>query len=220
MAHALPIAKSGEIELVLLSQLANRHGLITGATGTGKTVTLQRIAEQLSNVGVPVFLADAKGDLSGLGATGVASDKLRAARQNRRHGLGAARRIRWCSGMCSARPATRCAPRFPTWGRCCSRACSTSTTRRKACCNWSSRSPTTTGSAAARPQGSARHGAVRRRQRGKQFKTEYGNVSAASIGAIQRGLLTLEQQGGDKFFGEPMLDISDLMQDGGGQSVS
>ena len=78
MAHALPIAKSGEIELVLLSQLANRHGLITGATGTGKTVTLQRIAEQLSNVGVPVFLADAKGDLSGLGATGVASDKLKA----------------------------------------------------------------------------------------------------------------------------------------------
>ena len=69
MAHALSIAKSGEIELVLLSQLANRHGLITGATGTGKTVTLQRIAEQLSNVGVPVFLADAKGDLSATSST-------------------------------------------------------------------------------------------------------------------------------------------------------
>jgi DNA helicase HerA-like ATPase len=78
MSHALPIARSGETELVLLSQLANRHGLITGATGTGKTVTLQRIAEQLSGAGVPVFLADAKGDLSGLGAAGVASEKLQA----------------------------------------------------------------------------------------------------------------------------------------------
>ena len=76
MSQPLPIAKSGEIELALLSQLANRHGLITGATGTGKTVTLQRMAEQLSKAGVPVFLADAKGDLSGLGSAGVASEKL------------------------------------------------------------------------------------------------------------------------------------------------
>ena len=76
MNQSLPIARSGEIELVLLSQLANRHGLITGATGTGKTVTLQRMAEQLSQAGVPVFLADAKGDLSGLGAAGAASEKL------------------------------------------------------------------------------------------------------------------------------------------------
>ena len=73
MTQPLPIARSGESELVLLSQLANRHGLITGATGTGKTVTLQRMAEQLSAAGVPVFLADAKGDLSGLGMSGAAS---------------------------------------------------------------------------------------------------------------------------------------------------
>ena len=76
MSHPLPIARSGEVELALLSQLANRHGLITGATGTGKTVTLQRMAEQLSNAGVPVFLADAKRDLSGLAAPGAASDEL------------------------------------------------------------------------------------------------------------------------------------------------
>jgi len=57
--------------LTLLPALANRHGLITGATGTGKTVTLQRMAEQFSRIGVPVFLADVKGDLSGIGAPGV-----------------------------------------------------------------------------------------------------------------------------------------------------
>lgn len=76
MSQPLPIAKNGDLELSLLPQLVNRHGLITGATGTGKTVTLQRIAEQLSEAGVPVFLADAKGDLSGLGAAGMASEKL------------------------------------------------------------------------------------------------------------------------------------------------
>src|SRR5471032_601249 len=64
--------------LVILPALANRHGLITGATGTGKTVTLQRMAEQFSRIGVPVFLADVKGDLSGIGAQAVVSDKLNA----------------------------------------------------------------------------------------------------------------------------------------------
>jgi DNA helicase HerA-like ATPase len=63
-------------DLVILSALANRHGLITGATGTGKTVTLQKMAEQFSRIGVPVFLADVKGDLSGIGAEGVDSEKL------------------------------------------------------------------------------------------------------------------------------------------------
>ena len=76
MAKALPIARIDSLTLELLPALANRHGLITGATGTGKTVTLQVLAEQLASVGVPVFLADAKGDLSGLGAAGVASEKF------------------------------------------------------------------------------------------------------------------------------------------------
>jgi hypothetical protein len=79
MTHALPIAKSGEIELVLLSQLANRHGLITGATGTGKTVTLQRIAEHCRGrrAGLP---GRRQGRPVGLGAAGVASEKLQKAR--------------------------------------------------------------------------------------------------------------------------------------------
>src|SRR5687768_13319336 len=76
MAQPLPIARSDH-ELCLLPGLANRHGLITGATGTGKTVTLQTMAEALSLAGVPVFMADVKGDLAGLSQPGTMSPKLR-----------------------------------------------------------------------------------------------------------------------------------------------
>lgn len=68
-------------EIVLLSQFANRHGLIAGATGTGKTVTLKMLAESFSRIGVPVFLADAKGDVSSLAKAGEASDKFLCTRQ-------------------------------------------------------------------------------------------------------------------------------------------
>src|SRR5204862_1268123 len=76
MAQPLLIAKSGDDELVLLPGLANRHGLITGATGTGKTVTLQAIAQAFSSIGVPVFMADVKGDLSGIAKAGGANPKV------------------------------------------------------------------------------------------------------------------------------------------------
>src|SRR5687767_5484300 len=76
MPEPLVIAKS-KIELALLPQYANRHGLIAGATGTGKTVTLQRIAEGLSRIGVPVFMADVKGDLAGLAQPGAPKGKLK-----------------------------------------------------------------------------------------------------------------------------------------------
>src|SRR4051795_7981771 len=78
MAQApLPIARTAALELCLLPAMANRHGLITGATGTGKTVTLQVLAERFSSIGVPVFMADVKGDLSGLAAPGASSQKIR-----------------------------------------------------------------------------------------------------------------------------------------------
>jgi hypothetical protein len=77
MSEPLSIARSKE-DICLLPQMANRHGLITGATGTGKTVTLQRIAERLSAIGVPVFMADVKGDLAGLSQAGELSPKLKA----------------------------------------------------------------------------------------------------------------------------------------------
>src|SRR5213592_4203458 len=76
MASPLLIAKNGELRIELLPALANRHGLITGATGTGKTVTLQTLAQAFSSIGVPVFMADVKGDLSGLAKAGGANPKV------------------------------------------------------------------------------------------------------------------------------------------------
>jgi len=76
MASPLAIARHGDVELDLLPAFANRHGLIAGATGTGKTVTLQVIAERLSAIGVPVFMADVKGDLAGMSQPGAMSPKL------------------------------------------------------------------------------------------------------------------------------------------------
>jgi DNA helicase HerA-like ATPase len=78
MSEPLYLAKSEDGYPALLPQMANRHGLITGATGTGKTVTLQSMAERLAAAGVPVFMADVKGDLSGAGAAGNPSEKLLA----------------------------------------------------------------------------------------------------------------------------------------------
>src|SRR5512144_1868234 len=78
MADPILVAKHGDIECNLLPALANRHGLVTGATGTGKTITLQTIAENLSRIGVPVFMADVKGDLSGITQAGKLSDKMAA----------------------------------------------------------------------------------------------------------------------------------------------
>ena len=78
MAEPLTIAKSGATELALLPALANRHGCITGATGTGKTITLQVLAEGFSRIGVPVFLADVKGDLTGIAKPGVLSERMAA----------------------------------------------------------------------------------------------------------------------------------------------
>jgi DNA helicase HerA-like ATPase len=82
MASPLLVAKTGKTELHLLPALANRHGLITGATGTGKTVTLQTLAEQLSRAGVPVFMADVKGDLSGMAKAGGGPPRWPSARSS------------------------------------------------------------------------------------------------------------------------------------------
>ncbi|XUT92808.1 helicase HerA-like domain-containing protein [Ottowia caeni] len=82
-AQHLLIAKHGEIECAILSSLANRHGLITGATGTGKTVTLQKLAESFSSIGVPVFMSDVKGDLSGISRQGQVGAKMAAILQER-----------------------------------------------------------------------------------------------------------------------------------------
>ena len=125
MADPLLIARHGTIECSLLPGLTNRHGLITGATGTGKTVTLQTIAEKLSRIGVPVFMADVKGDLTGISQAGSIGDKMAATLKERGIDLPSPWPARSRCGTCSANRATRCAPRCPTWARCCWAACST-----------------------------------------------------------------------------------------------
>ena len=185
MPTPILLARHGDAVAELLPALANRHGLITGATGTGKTITLQKLAEGFSQIGVPVFMADVKGDLTGISQTGKPSEKLlgilKDAAWTRRPPLPAPRRC----GTCLASRATRCAPRCRHGplllgahagaerdaGR---RAADGVQDRRR-------QRP-----AGAGPEGPARHAAVRGRQR-QQFTTQYGNVSAASVGAIQRG---------------------------------
>jgi DNA helicase HerA-like ATPase len=218
MSVALLIAKSGEIELSLLPALANRHGLITGATGTGKTVTLQRIAEQLSLAGVPVFLADAKGDLSGLGAAGVASERL----QKRLDQLAI---TDWQS---RANPLVF----WDVFGELGHPIRATISDMgplllgRLLNLNDTQSGVLQMVFKIADDQGlllldlkDLRAMVQHVGEHATEFKTQYGNVSAASIGAIQRGLLTLDEQGGDRFFGEPMLDIDDLMQTVDGKGV-
>ena len=216
MNQSLPIARSGEIELVLLSQLANRHGLITGATGTGKTVTLQRMAEQLSQAGVPVFLADAKGDLSGLGAAGAASEKL----QKRLDNLG----------IKDWQPQASPIMFWDVFGESGHPVRATISDMGPLLLGRLLNLNDTQGGvlqivfSVADDQGlllldlkDLRAMVQHVGENAARYKTRYGNVSAASIGAIQRGLLTLEEQGGTSFFGEPMLDIEDLMQTGVGK---
>ena len=216
MSRTLPIAKAGDTELALLSALANRHGLITGATGTGKTVTLQRMTEQFSAIGVPVFLADVKGDLSGLGAaSGPASEKL----QKRLDMLG----------MTDWQPKANPVVFWDVFGvsghpvRATVSDMGPLLLARLLGLNETQEGVLQIVFRIADDAGlllldlkDLRAMVQNVGDNAAQFKTQYGNISAASIGAIQRGLLTLEEQGGDKFFGEPMLDITDLMQTASG----
>jgi DNA helicase HerA-like ATPase len=218
MSRPLPIAKAGDTEICLLPALANRHGLITGATGTGKTVTLQRLAEQFSAIGVPVFLADVKGDLSGIAAAGVKSDKL-AARLDK-------------LGVKDWAPVKNPAVFWDVFGEAGHPVRATVSDMGPLLFSRLLGLNDVQGGVLqlvfkiADDNGlllldlkDLRAMVQHVGDNAKQFTTEYGNISAASIGAIQRGLLTLEQQGGAKFFGEPMLDINDLMQAEAGRGV-
>ena len=134
----------GKNRLQLLLPLANRHGLIAGATGTGKTATLRVLAEGFSAAGVPVFVADVKGDIAGMSKPGEANPKI----AERAKKLGVAeftyRGLPRSSGIFTGRTAIRSAPPSRTWGRCCCRGCWSSTRPRPASCRSPSSSPTTT----------------------------------------------------------------------------
>jgi len=218
MTQPLAIARHGQNTLHLLPALANRHGLITGATGTGKTITLQTLAERFSAIGVPVFLADAKGDLSGLGAPGIHSDKF----QKR---LDSLRLTDW-------QPRANPVMFWDVFGeqghpvRATISDMGPLLLSRLLNLNDTQEGVLQIVFRVADENGmllldlkDLRSMVQHVGDNAAQFRTQYGNISAASIGAIQRGLLALEDQGGDQFFGEPMLDIADLMQTQDGRGV-
>jgi DNA helicase HerA-like ATPase len=218
MPQPLPIARSTQ-DLCLLPALANRHGLITGATGTGKTVTLQTMAEALSGAGVPVFVADVKGDLSGLSQAGTMGPKL----QERVTSLGLG------DFAFSACPVTF----WDVFGgqghpvRATISEMGPLLLARLLNLNDTQAGVLTLVFKIADDNGlllldfkDLRAMVQHVGDNARQFTTEYGNISAASIGAIQRGLLAIDEQGGDLFFGEPALNIADFMQtDGQGCGV-
>ena len=216
MASSLVIARHEQTELALLPALANRHGLITGATGTGKTITLQVLAERFSSIGVPVFMADVKGDLSGLAASGSDSPKLRQRLQS--------------LGVSDWLPAKFPAAFWDVTGeqghpvRATISDMGPVLLARLLNLNDTQAGVLQLVFKIADDNGlllldlkDLRAMVQHVGEHAREFTTEYGNVSAASIGAIQRGLLTLGEQGGEAFFGEPMLDINDLMQTDGSQ---
>jgi uncharacterized protein len=210
MADPLHIARAGDLSLALLPNMANRHGLITGATGTGKTVTLQSLAERFSYIGTPVFMADVKGDLSGMGAAGTVSPKL----QQRLDLLGITDFVPYPSPVCfwdvfgeSGHPVRATVSDMGPL-----------LLARLLGLNDTQTGVLTIVFKVADDRGLLLLDLKDLRalvqyvgDNAAQFKTQYGNVSTASIGAIQRGLLQIEEQGADLFFGEPMLDIADLM---------
>jgi uncharacterized protein len=218
MPDPILVAKHGDIECHLLPALANRHGLITGATGTGKTITLQTLAENFSRIGVPVFLADVKGDLTGISQAGKIPDKMAAVLKDR--GLEA--------------PAPTACPTtlWDVFGESGHPVRATVSDMgplllgRMLALNETQSGVLSLVFKIADDNGMALLDLKDLRamlqhvgENAKDFTTQYGNVSAASVGAIQRGLLQIEEQGGDKFFGEPMLDIADFMQTDGGKGV-
>jgi uncharacterized protein len=219
MPNPLLIAKNAEQELVLLPSLANRHGCITGATGTGKTVTLQVMAQAFSDIGVPVFMADVKGDLSGLAKAGAMTPKLKE---------------RLASLKLDAPDWAACPVTF--WDVFGEQGHPVRTTisdlgplllARMLNLNEIQQGVLQLVFKIADDHGLLLLDIKDLRamlqyvgESAAEFQAEYGNISAASIGAIQRGLIAVDEQGGDRFFGEPMLNIDDFMQtDGNGRGV-
>lgn len=198
--------------------LANRHGCISGATGTGKTVSLQKLAEDFSRIGVPVFLADIKGDLSGLAKAAVPSEKLKERIIKKK-----LQEPEW-----KGCPVTF----WDVFGeqghpvRATISDMGPLLLSRLLQLNDTQEGVLNAVFAIADDNGLLLLDLKDLRsmlqfvgEHASEFRQKYGNISPASIGAIQRGLLALESQGADKFFGEPMLDIQDLLQTVDGQGV-
>ena len=218
MVQPLLIAKS-EKELFLLPQMANRHGMIAGATGTGKTVTLQVMAEHFSRIGVPVFMADVKGDLSGIAIPGQEKPKI----------TERIRQLKLENFQFRSSPAA-------FWDVFGEQGHPLRTTisemgplllSRLFNLNDVQSGVLTLVFKIADDNGlllldvkDLRSMLQHAGDHADEYQNVYGNISSASIGAIQRSLLEIEQQGGDKLFGEPALNLDDLLQtDSGGNGT-
>ncbi|MFM2400204.1 MAG: hypothetical protein RL341_2361 [Pseudomonadota bacterium] len=218
MTEPILFAKNAQAEVFLLPKMANRHGAITGATGTGKTVTLQVLAQQFASRGIPVFMADIKGDLTGIAQPGGGNPKvdarLKLLKLDMPQWQGAPVTLWDVFGQQGHPVRATASDMGPLL---LSRMLSLNEVQTgvlqivfkiaddngwllldmkdlRAMCQYVG-------------------------DNAKTVATEYGNVSTASIGAIQRGLLVLEEQGADQFFGEPMLNIADMMQTVDGKGV-
>ncbi len=218
MADPLLIAQSDEPQY-LLPGMANRHGLVAGATGTGKTVTLQVIAESFSRIGVPVFAADVKGDLSGISQPGTDNPKI----------AERVKKLKLTDFSFAGSPVTF----WDVFGeqghpvRATVSEMGPVLFSRLLNLNDTQAGVLTLVFKIADDNGlllldfkdlqaMLQHVG----DKAKDFQSQYGNISAASIGAIQRGLVALQQEGGEKFFGEPALNLDDLMQtDSNGHGV-
>src|SRR4051812_25327596 len=217
MTEPILVAKNDKNEYSLLPQMANRHGVITGATGTGKTVTLQRIAEGFSASGVPVFVADIKGDLTGITQPGGGNPKV----DDRNKLLG-------IEPQFAAFPATLWDV-FQREGhpiRATVSEMGPLLIARMLQLNETQAGVLTIAFKYADDNGlllldlKDLQALIRYvGENADDLTTQYGNVSRASVGAIQRGLLQIDQQHGALFFGEPAVKLDDFMQTVDGKGV-
>ena len=218
MTEPILVAKNDAAEFLLLPQMANRHGVITGATGTGKTVTLQRIAEGFSQRGVPVFMADIKGDLTGVSQPGGGNAKI----DDRNKELGI-ENVRF-----EGSPVTL----WDVFGKQGHPLRSTVSEMgpllisRMLQLNDTQEGVLSLAFKIADESGLMLLDLKDLQsllqfvgENAEEFTLKYGNVSKASVGAIQRGLLQIEQQNGELFFGEPAVKLDDFIQTIGGRGV-
>ena len=217
MTEPILVAQSKE-GIYLLPKMANRHGMIAGATGTGKTVTLQTLAEGFSKRGIPVFMADVKGDLAAMSQAGANHPKL----VERAKELGIADYqgeacpvVFWDvfgeKGHPVRATVSEMGPLLLT------KLLELNDTQ-AGVLNMIFEIADANGLLLLDLK-DLRSMLQFVADNADQFKTQYGNVSAASAGAIQRNLLALESQGADKFFGEPALNLDDLIQTQNGRGV-
>jgi DNA double-strand break repair helicase HerA and related ATPase len=218
MTDPILIAKSGRQVIWMLPKMANRHGLIAGATGTGKTVTLQTLAENFSARGVPVFMADVKGDLAGLSQPGSNNPTIleRAKELGLADFSGAANPVVFWDVFGEDGHPVRAT--ISEMGPLLLGRLLQLNDTQAGVLNIVFKIADESGlllldlkDLRAMLQYVA--------DNADQFRSQYGNVSAASVGAIQRNLLQLETQGADKFFGEPALNLDDLIQTENGRGI-